>query len=124
MEVEELPWTTESLLPLWGLVSDRGRVVGVEFGSREEERAFYQRGRLLGLREGDSVLVDVSPYGVGGVPKRWCKVTRIAPGTAAVYPIKVAVPPRARGQYAVRQIRGWRRPTWLHHAIIPTEVPQ
>lgn len=109
--------STETLLPLWGLVNDRGRIVGVEFETPRDEREFFFRGRWLGLREGDEVLVDVSAYGVEGDPERWCKVTRLASGTAAVYPIKVAVPERGTGQYAAREILGWRRPEHIHAAI-------
>lgn len=51
---------------------------------------------------GDLVLVDTGCYGPQGY--NWCKVTRLAPGSAAVYPVKVEIPGHGEGQYAYTEI--------------------
>jgi len=53
-------------------------------------------------KPGDRVLVNTGCYGVNGY--NWCEVTRLAPGSAAVYPIKVEVPGRGEGQYNAAEV--------------------
>lgn len=55
---------------------------------------------------GDEVLVDTGCYGPQGY--HWCKVIRLAPGSAARYPVKVDVPGRREGQYALTEILDYR----------------
>jgi hypothetical protein len=62
---------------------------------------------------GDQVLVDTGCYGVQGY--HWCPVIRLAPGSAAVYPVKVEVPGRGEGQYAPTEI--------LDHRAAPETGP-
>jgi hypothetical protein len=55
------------------------------------------------------VLVDVAPYIHGGSEDiRWCKFTRVAPGSASVYPVKAEVPGRGQGQWKFSEVRRWR----------------
>jgi hypothetical protein len=44
----------------------------------------------------------------GPWPDLWCRVTRLAPGSAAVYPIKVLLPHGGEGQYKATEIRDHR----------------
>lgn len=56
---------------------------------------------------GQEVLVDTSAYGVPG--ENWCRVVYTNFWSAAVYPVKVDIPGRGRGQYKATeclQIRG------------------
>lgn len=66
------------------------------------------------IQVGDDVLVDTTPYGVPGYC--WCRVTRIAPGSAAVFPIKVQIPSRGEGQYKAIEIADIRD-------LTPDELP-
>ena len=83
------------------------------------------RDRLLGIREGDELLVDVSPYVHAIHPVfEWCRFAYLAPGTAAVYPYKVEIvcagEKFGRGQYKDEEVLRWRRPLWLHRVIQET----
>lgn len=54
-------------------------------------------------------LVDVEAYvDEPGPVWRWCRFEHIAPGTASVYPFKLAVPGRGQGQFKNDEIRMWR----------------
>lgn len=57
---------------------------------------------MTGPQVGDEVLVDTTTYGLAG--QRWCTVTRLARGSASVYPIKVQIPDRGEGQYKPTEI--------------------
>ncbi len=50
--------------------------------------------------------VDTSAYGLDGW--RWCVVTGCSVGSASVYPLKVDVPGRGKGQYRLDEARGFR----------------
>jgi hypothetical protein len=98
--------TEERLLPLvrdgnWNLI-------------RADIDPFRDYGQLL---PNDEVLVVTEAYTGDPVPA-WCRVTSIAPGTAAVYPIRVQIPERGEGQYALPELLGWRRPLWAHQALL------
>lgn len=70
------------------------------------------------LVQHDEVLVDVSAYVGANEPRlAWCVVTGMAPGSASVYPYKVAIPGRGTGQYRAREILAWRRPLYWHEAF-------
>lgn len=67
------------------------------------------------VQVGDDVLVDITPYGPWpGLT--WCRVTRISPGSAAVYPIKVKLPHGGEGQYKAIEIRD-------HRDLSPDDLP-
>jgi hypothetical protein len=53
------------------------------------------------------VLVNTYPYSNYN-DDQWCLVEAIAPGSAAVYPVKVAIPGRGRGQYKYSELLGVR----------------
>lgn len=69
------------------------------------------------LLPGDELLVITDAYDGDPEPK-WCDVLSIAPGTAAVYPIRVQVPERGQGQYALPEVLGWRRPVAGHQDLM------
>lgn len=88
----------------------RPLMVGIAFASgRSSELApppDTELGRAIaaGIRSGDRILIDSTCYGVPGL--RWCRVTRLAHGTASVYPIKYEVPGRGEGQCKVSEVKG------------------
>lgn len=57
-----------------------------------------QQGHAYG---GLEALVNCAAYLGEGVGHRWCEFMRLAPGTAAVYPVKVQVPERGEGPVQV-----------------------
>lgn len=75
--------------------------------------------RVEHLVVGDELLVDGRCY---GADVEWCRLERVAPGSAAVYPYKVTHSNGAPGQYSAREILGARRPEWLEEAIAETDA--
>lgn len=75
---------------------------------------------LEGLIVGDELLVDGNSYTGGG--NEWARLTRVSPGSASVYPYKVALSNGAEGQYAAREIQGRRRPEHLRAALADVEA--
>lgn len=79
---------------------------------------------------GLEAFVDVGPY-LGGDPDfRWCRFRRLAPGTAAVFPVKLAVPNRGEGQWKFEEVMGWRYNRSVLEALyhnhvdgVPTALP-
>lgn len=70
------------------------------------------------LIPGDELLVDVSAYGWPEPQLRWCAVTKLAPGSASVYPYKVKIPGRGEGQYRASEVLAWRRPLRVHELVV------
>lgn len=68
----------------------------------------------LAVRQHDEVLVDTGCYCDAGTV--WCRVTRIAPGTASVFPIKAEMPNGVEGQFKPSEVEGHRRPPELEEA--------
>ena len=62
-------------------------------------------GYIYGGLEG---LADCSPYLGGDRDVRWCELVRVAPGDAAVYPVKLQVPGRGEGQFKYEEVEEWR----------------
>ena len=60
------------------------------------------------------MLVDVSAYDHSQTKPIWIPFIRLAPGTAAVYPIKGLVPGRGMGQWKLSEVFAFRAdPDWL-----------
>lgn len=59
---------------------------------------------------------DCEPYirHAGGRDMRWCDFSRVASGTAAVYPVKLLVPGRGEGQFKYEEVERWR---YLYHVL-------
>lgn len=79
---------------------------------------------------GLEAFVDCGPYLGGDHDVRWCKFLRLAPGSAAVFPVKVQVPNRGEGQYKFEEVEAWRYErsvleALFHHHIDgePTPLP-
>jgi len=68
------------------------------------EQTELGRALAAGIRAGDHIFVDTTCYGVPGV--RRCRVTRLAVGSASVYPIKFEVPGRGEGQCKLSEVTG------------------
>jgi len=65
-----------------------------------------------GVTVGDEVLV-VDSYYTGLHDLTWCEAVHIAPGTAAVFPIRYRARNGATGQAKLSEVRAVRRPAWL-----------
>ena len=60
------------------------------------------------------MLVDVSPYTHhGSEDLRWIPLDGVAPGTAAVYPLKGRVPGLGRGQFKLEEVKAFRAAAWF-----------
>lgn len=62
-------------------------------------------GWVYGAVEGKA---DCGPYTTGEIDVRWMSLLRVAPGTAAVYPVKLQVPGRGEGQFKFEEVEEWR----------------
>lgn len=83
--------------------------------TRQATNSWDQAGDAL--IEGDLLLVDTTAYAGPTFGVQWCHYVRSAPGSAATYPYKVAIPGLGEGQYAAREILAWARPVELHRLV-------
>jgi hypothetical protein len=77
-----------------------------------------QNGWVYGGLEG---LADCGPYFGRDHDIRWCEFSRIAPGSAAVFPVKLMVPGRGEGQFKFEEVLKWRYERSILEALYELE---
>lgn len=77
-----------------------------------------ETGYIYGGLEGKADCEPYTRHGTGQADLRWMSLVRVSPGSASVFPVKLAVPGRGEGQFKYDEVVEWRYERVVLEALV------